>query len=252
MQTPAQSILRVPLAPRRAWLAVLLALGLVGCPAPPRAPPPAPGPDAVDAAAAPTGSAAAGRLYHIDADASLLTIVALRGGTLAKAGHNHVIASRHLIGTIEVRDPLGASSIELRIPVALLTIDEPGLRAGRGEAFPPEVPESARDGTRRNLLSDALLDAERFPGIAVRSVRLAGGPDTFEATLEVALKDGRHVITAPVEVSMTDADVRVRGATTVRQSDLGLTPFSVMLGALQVQDALGIEYSLVATRARAP
>jgi hypothetical protein len=33
----------------------------------------------------------------------------------------------------------------------------------------------------------------------------------------------------------------------LRQSDLGLTPFSVMLGALQVQDEMHIKFKIVAS-----
>jgi hypothetical protein len=39
------------------------------------------------------------------------------------------------------------------------------------------------------------------------------------------------------------------GSTALRQSELGLTPFSVMLGALQVQDEIMVEFVLTAVAA---
>jgi hypothetical protein len=38
----------------------------------------------------------------------------------------------------------------------------------------------------------------------------------------------------------------VRGEFALRQSELGLTPFSAMLGALQVQDEMHLTFRLVA------
>jgi len=37
------------------------------------------------------------------------------------------------------------------------------------------------------------------------------------------------------------------GSFELRQSALGLTPYSLMLGALQVQDAMTVKFRLVAT-----
>lgn len=188
-----------------------------------------------------------GKLYHLVAAESQLRIVARRGGPLASAGHNHVIASRNLIGEFTVREPLERSSFSLRVPVALLTIDEPGLRAGRGEEFPPDVPMSAREGTRDNLLGEALLDAERYPGIALESRRIRrGSGSVFVAAVAVDLKGVITEIDMPADLELDARRLRATGRTTVAQSRLGLEPFSVMMGALKVQDTLEIEYELVA------
>src|SRR4051812_48695182 len=109
---------------------------LTGCPAGPHKPE-AP---AVGVPAGPPGSIQAprheGRPYDVVASESLLTILAFRGGTLAKAGHNHVIASHDVSGTFYVPDDVLRSSFELHVPVAQMSIDEPGLRAKEGPEFP--------------------------------------------------------------------------------------------------------------------
>ena len=139
---------------------VLVAVCLAGCPTRPRAPgAPAEQPVSGQPAAAPHE----GRPYDVVSAESSLTIVVFRGGALARTGHNHVIASRGLTGTIYLPADLLRSTFEVRIPVAELTVDEPALRSQQGGAdFPPDVPQSAKQGTRRNMLSEALLDLKEI------------------------------------------------------------------------------------------
>src|SRR5262245_7596001 len=105
---------------------------LSGCPARPHGPE-GPPPTAVGVSPGPQGPPEVprheGRPYDVVASESLLTILAFRGGALAKAGHNHVIASHDVSGTIYVPDDVLRSTFELHVPVAQLSIDEPGLRA---------------------------------------------------------------------------------------------------------------------------
>ncbi|TLZ10129.1 MAG: hypothetical protein E6K31_10995 [Gammaproteobacteria bacterium] len=156
----------------RALGAALSALLLGGCPLPTRAPAPSP------AAAAPrveaeTPAPHEGAPYDVIADESLLVIRAYRGGALASAGHNHVIASHSLSGTVYVPGDLRRASFEIHVPVAELSVDEAALREREGSAdFPPEVPEAARQGTLRNMLGAALLDGEHHHEIVLRTLRL--------------------------------------------------------------------------------
>ena len=50
----------------------------------------------------------------------------------------------------------------------------------------------------------------------------------------------------PVTLEAQGADLVASGELELRQSELGLTPFSVMMGALQVQDAMQVRFRLVA------
>jgi len=230
--------------------AVFVAL-LSGCPAPaPRAPPP-PAPPLVPAAPAPH----IGTPYVIVPQASLLTILVYRGGALASAGHNHVIASHELSGTIYVPSVLLESSFEVHVPVATLTVDEAALRAGQPAAdFPADVSESAREGTRRNMLGEALLDAQRYPEIVLRSLRLAAadggsaaGSGTVQAQLQSSVRGELRTFTVPVRYRLAaDDSLDLGGEFPLRQSELGLTPFSAMLGALQVQDEMRVSFHIVA------
>jgi len=200
--------------------------------------------------AAPPSSVAAvprgARHYDIDAARSLLTIRVLRGGTLASVGHNHVIASHDLQGSIERAPALQDSLVQLRFPVAALTVDEPALRTQAGADFAAEVPDSARDGTRRNLFGPALLDAARFGAIELRASRIVAEPGGARMTMRVRVREVESEFEAPVAITTEGADLVASGEVELRQSQLGLTPFSVMMGALQVQDAMRLQFRVVA------
>jgi len=52
-----------------------------------------------------------------------------------------------------------------------------------------------------------------------------------------------------VRYSLAAGTITVSGETPLRQSDIGLTPFSALLGALQVQDEMRVRFRLVARAA---
>jgi polyisoprenoid-binding protein YceI len=226
---------------------------LTGCPARPHGPQERPA-TAVGATPVPPGAPQAprheGRPY--DVVASLLTILAFRGGPLAKAGHNHVIASHDIRGTFYVPDDVLRSSFELHVPVALLTIDEPELRAQQGPDFPAEVPESAKEGTRRNMLSEALLNEAQYPQLILTSQRIERGTmgSSVQADVQVTIRGLSHGIAVPVAYSLAGGELVATGELPIKQTDLGLTPFSAILGALQVQDELHVKFRIVAREAR--
>jgi hypothetical protein len=233
-------------------LGVLLpACWLAGCPAPPR---PAPAP-AQPVAGAPTLAPHIGRPFDIVPERSLLTVRVYRGGTLAAAGHNHVIASHALGGTIYVPADLLEASFEVRIPAAELTVDEPELRAAAGAGFPPDVSDSARAGTRRNMLGPALLDAAEFPDLVLGAERLepapSGRPGEVLAHIRTEVRGELRSVALPVRYELRGNELTVSADGPLTQSALGLTPFTALLGALAVEDQMQVSIRLVATFAPA-
>jgi polyisoprenoid-binding protein YceI len=235
--------------------AIVALISLGGCPSRPHgpeattgtavgAPPPAPG------SLQPRHE---GRPYDVEPRESLLTILAFRGGALAKAGHNHVIASHDMSGTLYVPDDQSHSTFEVRVPVDQLTIDEPELRAKEGPDFPTEVPDSAKEGTRRNMLSEALLNGAQYPDITLVSQHIetpAAPGSAVRADVQVTIRGQAHTLSVPVTYSFADSRLIVSGELPIKQTDLGLTPFSAMLGALQVQDELRVRFRIVARQAQ--
>jgi polyisoprenoid-binding protein YceI len=180
----------------------------------------------------------------------LLTILVFRGGPLAKAGHNHVIASHTLHGTLYVPVDRARTTFEVHLPVTELTVDEEALRAKENEAdFPPDVPDSAKDGTRRNMLGGALLDAQHYPEIVLRSSSLEAAPGgsglQWLAHAQVTVRDRTSPVVVPVRYEQHADEIVVSGELPLKQSDLGLTPFSALLGALQVVDEMKVRFRIV-------
>ena len=177
-----------------------------------------------------------------------------RGGTLAAAGHNHVIAAHTLAGTCYLPEDALRASFEVRLAVAELTVDERELRALEPAAeFPPDVPQSAREGTRRNMLSAAVLDAAEYPEIVLRAERLepaaAGAAGELTAHIETQVRDQRRSIAVPLRYQLAGDTLTVSGETALKQSDLGLAPFTAFMGALAVQDEMRVRFRIVARAA---
>jgi polyisoprenoid-binding protein YceI len=186
------------------------------------------------------------RQLKVSPDESLLQILVYRGGTMARLGHNHIIASHQLSGVVYLPDDPLATRFDIQVPVNELTVDEPALREAAGADFPSAVPQSARDGTRTNLLSAALLDGANYPTIRLRATDIRAAGDSYDAGVEVTLKDVTQVLRVPVQVQRADGAVVARGEFPLTQSQLGLKPFSAALGALVVLDEMQVRFEVTA------
>lgn len=229
----------------RAGFAALagVALALAGCQtAPPPLPPATP-------AAEPGEPAPGSRVHAVQSAQSLLQIFVYRGGTMARMGHNHVIASHHLAGNVFATDDPLQTRFDVSFPVAELTVDEPALREKAGTDFSAAVPQNARDGTRRNLLSPGLLDADNYPSIRLRATDVKPAAEGYDVGVQITVKDQLRVVRVPVAVTRTPGRIVARGEFALRQSDLGLAPFSVMMGALVVVDEMRVRFELHAQEA---
>ncbi len=235
----------------RPTLITLLALGLSGClmrPRPTRTPP--------AAAHEARPSAHLGRPYRVVPARSRLIILVYRAGALAALGHNHIIACRCVSGTFDVPHDVLATTFTLSIAVGQFTVDDARLRAAEhSAAFPPDVPQSARRGTRHNMLSAAVLDAQAFPDIEIRSAGLQRAPartgSEVRARVQIGLRGQTHLITLPVHYRLSGDELAARGVFSLEQTSLGLKPFSVLLGALRVKNQLTVRFDLVAVPASA-
>lgn len=220
-------------------------LFLTGC----RTPPPSGTEAAAPSAVSAPQSSTSGVLYSIDATASQVLVFVYREGAMSALGHNHVISIRELRGSVQLTEPLERSRFELRFPVASMTVDEPALRAAAGEDFSSVVSDSARDGTRANMLGEKLLQAMGFPEIALSSVRVESAADgQVIALTRVSLRGAEYLVQVPMRLLRAADQLSATGEITLRQSELGLTPYSVLMGALRVRDAMQLRFRLVARR----
>lgn len=228
----------------RASLLLFLCLGLTACPRPVQ--PPAPTTSVPEPA--PPAPEAGATLYQIDSQASVLHIHVFRGGAFARLGHNHVVSSKSITGRVWMRPQLSASGFELSFPVASLIVDDPQARRAAGSDFPPDIPDADKEGTRKNMLREAVLDAENYPTVTVRSIAVAGSLPAATITARVTIKNATRDVSVPTNIVVNGDRLSASGEFSIRQTDFGIKPFSVALGALQVQDELRVRFDLVAMK----
>jgi hypothetical protein len=226
----------------RKFLIALLAL-TSGCALPPKVPP-----------AAPQGPVTepSGPFERYDIVASHIEIRAYRDGPMAQLGHNHLISSDSVKGSVRLRDPMTDTRFTLELPLDSLVVDDPALRSTAGPDFAKEVPQKDRDGTRHNMLSAAVLNAERQPVLRLSVDSLQGGPGNFQAQVRVGLRGEERVIAVPLTVEAGEGKLSAHASFKLHHADLGLTPFTVALGALRVRDEIEFDCRLEAKRGSAP
>lgn len=234
--------------PRAAIIATMVTTLLLGACTPlPVAPPPS-APASVPASA-PAVAPAALDAWYLDAaragqtvlrivpEASLLTIVVHRGGTLARLGHDHVVASRTIEGFVAPQQ----QRADFHFRLDQMSVDEPGLRKAAG--FDTQPSTDAIAGTRTNMLT-RVLDAEHYPQVSVRVTRSG---DVVSAAIML------HGVTRTMQIPVRIRDygagrLMVSGTASLKQTDFGLVPFAVLGGAIAVEDQLDLDFTLVAEK----
>jgi hypothetical protein len=166
---------------------------------------------------------------------------------LARLGHNHVILARGLAGWIANPDKPALASFYLQIPVDAFVVDEPQARAEAGPEFAEPVDDDAKAGTRHNMLGAALLDAAQHPVIEIRGTAVARAEPDMQATVHVSIAGHDSTQVVPFRLRRAAGELTASADFPLRQTDLGLTPFSVMMGALRVEDQIQVTLTLVAT-----
>jgi len=224
---------------------------------------PAPRQPAGVPAGTPAEPARGARIFRIDTAQSELRVLAFKSGAMAQLGHDHVIENRALSGWIAVADKPSACGFSLQIRAADFIVDDAQARLQEGAGFADEVSEAAKAGTRGNMLSPDVLDAARYPVIAVRSLTITAqhpGEDTWPpqgtapgatqaeltATMSVVVAGHASTLIAPFVFEDRSGRLRATGMFALSQSAIGLTPFSVMFGALRVADELQVKLDIVA------
>jgi polyisoprenoid-binding protein YceI len=173
-------------------------------------------------------------VFKVDPAASLLVIEVRRSGSLARLGHDHVVASRHVGGYVEP----GEGRADLYVPLAQLTVDESPLRGEAG--FDTQPTESDIAGTRANML-EKVLEAEKFP---FALIRVSGAQKGGAINVALTLHGQTRTLEVPAEIVSDGQRVTASGRLAFNQTDFGITPFSLFGGALAVRDAVDLRFRI--------
>jgi YceI-like domain len=227
----------------RALAGVVVALLLAGCAPPVREP-------AAPAAAAPADfpethyrqAAAQGKpVFRVDPRASLVVIEVRRAGKFANLGHDHVVASHEVGGYVSPDE----GRADLYVELARLVVDEAPLRAEAGFATQPS--EADIEGTRANML-DKVLEADRFPFALVRVTGAEAKPGTATLSVAVTLHGTIRTLDVPARIEAGADRIGVSGRLSFDQTAFGVTPYSVLGGAVAVRDRVDLRFDIHARR----
>jgi hypothetical protein len=211
-----------------------------GSVATPAAAPQRPWPDRDYAAAVNDGA-----VYRLDPNGTQVDILVRRDGPLARFGHDHAISVRNPEGFLLLADPESGSRADLRFAVRDLGVDEPEARRRHGLNAGPDA--AAVAGTRDNLLQH-VLDAERWPWVNVSLSAFSRQGEHWSADVVIEVNGQRHATRQPFSMRLEDEVPVVEGFLVLRQTELGVQPFSALGGGLRVADPLEIHFRLQGTR----
>ncbi len=233
----------------RISLTIVAAMALAACPAtsvkPPAAPTPPKAPESPPALRSPDLSATR---YAVDSARTVVHIHVLRGGALARFGHNHVITSKHVTGLVWTHSVLERSGFDLQFPVAQLIVDDTDARAANGAEFSGEIAAADRDATRTNMLRTEVLDAQQHPTIRLQALRVRGSRASPIITTRITIRGVAREVLVPASVVVDGDQLTASGEFELMQTEFGIEPFSVGFGALEVQDRLRVRFGIVARR----
>lgn len=189
--------------------------------------------------------------WRVDPAASSVRIYVFRDGAGAKFGHNHVLSVPRFEGYVLLpSDNARQAHFDLRVPLTELVVDDPALRATTGGGFSGERSASDIDGTRVNMLGPKVLDAEKFPLMRLRSLRVEGDWPVLAAEVEITLHGVTRSQPVLLHVERDEKQLKARGEFVLRQSDYGITPFSALGGIMKVADAVAVSFEVTASKQR--
>ena len=172
--------------------------------------------------------------HNIGPQDGKLTVKVYKDGMAAKMGHDLVLEATKWSGNVTV-DPENpsASSVQVTIDARSLEIIE-----ATGGAKP--LGDKDRKDIAKNI-DEKILQTSSHPDITFDSTDVSGDAPriSLKGCLTLVVKS------VPVTLDLTVNDNgQVSGRFTIVQSQFGIKPFSAMMGALKVKDAVNVEFDV--------
>jgi hypothetical protein len=134
---------------------------------------------------------------------------------------------------------------DLYVALTAFEVDPPALRDKSG--LPGQLTAEEIAQTREHMLND-VLDAEQNPWVTVHATWAAEAPKHTLLLAQLTLHGVTRAVQIPVSFAQDEQRLKASGQFQIRQSDFGLTPYSLLGGALAVEDAVRVSFHLEATR----
>jgi len=186
--------------------------------------------------------------YTIRSDLSDVRFLVYRAGPLAARGHNHVVQAKTITGDIYLSPEFQRSTFSIVMPVADFVVDSAEARTVEGEEFAKLPAPEFIEGTTRNMMGSRVLDATQFPQIEIRTVAVIGPSWAPDVTIRIRLKGAERDIAVPVAIDYANDRLVAITVFEVKQTDFGISPLSILGGALQVADAIRVRMRIAAQK----
>ena len=170
---------------------------------------------------------AAGTYELGPADGSL-TVRTTKSGAAAKAGHNLLIEVTVWAATLQVGDETAATTIDL-------LVDGRSLEVVDGSGGIQALSDDDKVSIKQTIDTDVLKGGK--VAFHSRSVQLKSDGVTMLVSGELEMLGKRALIAFELQVG--DGG-RLRGGTEVKQTALGIKPYSALFGALRVVDEVQV------------
>lgn len=159
-------------------------------------------------------------------------------GRAAKMGHRLTIAVQ--------RWTAAATWAGARPVAAELTVEVDSLQVLRGDGGVKALSGAEKVLVRSNALRS--LDAGRFPTIRFTASDIEQTDDGYRLAGTLQIHGTAREQVVAVQTTESGDRWQLSSSTTVRQSDFGIRPYSLLMGSLQVADEVTVSFS--AHRAR--
>jgi polyisoprenoid-binding protein YceI len=170
--------------------------------------------------------------YAIGPATGALMVHTGRTGFGAVAGHDLVIEVTRWGGTARIdAERIEASVVEVVVDATSLEV-----REGKGGA----VPLLASNKSEIAKTINKLLSTKTHPEMRFRSTAVARTADGFTVHGDLTIAGATRPAELTVSIDVLSGQPRGTVTTTVVQSDFGVKPYSAMLGALRVRDAVEV------------
>jgi polyisoprenoid-binding protein YceI len=194
-----------------------------------------------------TSAGARAAEYLIRPEQSELVVLVFKTGFASALAHDHVVRATRVAGSIS-GDPTNPATAVVRVTVAAETLaaDEPDMRKKHGLAG--ALGDADRREIQSTMLGETQLHVAAYPDIRFHSVSVEPrAPAGFLVTGDFTLRGTTRRLSVPVTVQLAGGTLRATGAVEFNQSDFGITPVSLFLGAVRNQDRVRVVFDLLAT-----
>jgi len=190
-------------------------------------------------------AAAGSDVFLLDAQATRIDVVVRRDGPLARFGHDHVVTIQEPEGFLQLDQRGLASRADLRFRLDQLAVDSAAARVRYALDTNPSEADIA--GTRKNLM-EHVLDTGRWPWMTLGMGALERQQDHYSALVTLAINGSEYSSRQPFRLHREADRATVEGFFVIRQTELGIEPFSALGGGLRVADSLEVHFLIKADK----